>query len=475
MTTQYTGLLGLALPVQGELAGSWGDVVNNALTKYVDISVAGTQIISGSQTAVTLSTTNGGDVTDNISQVGSAGATGSNQYMVIRCTGNPASLLTISIDPTPTAAVNYSKMYVVINSTSTNQSVKVIGPTGSGVTIAANTQGIVVWNGSDFLNVTNSAVVQSISFGSTGLTPSTATNGAVTVAGTLGVANGGTGVATLTGLVKGNGTSAFSAAVSGTDYAPATTGTAILKGNGSGGFSNAVSSTDYAPPTSGTSILYGNGTGGFSNVTVGSGLSFAGGTLTSTSSGGTVSSVDATVPAFLSVSGVPITTSGTIAITYSGTALPVANGGTGATSAGIGTFNNITGYTTAGATGLTSSNLVFSTNPVLTNPTVTNYVETLYAANTGASVSVSLANGTVQQLTLNSASVTITMPTASSGKSFVIMLKQDATGGRSVTWSTVVWPSGTAPTITTTASKQDIYSFFSDGTNWYGVTIGQNY
>jgi len=47
---------------------------------------------------------------------------------------------------------------------------------------------------------------------------------------------------------------------------------------------------------------------------------------------GTVTSVDATVPAFLSVSGVPITTSGTIAITYSGTALPVANGGTGVTA-----------------------------------------------------------------------------------------------------------------------------------------------
>ena len=42
---------------------------------------------------------------------------------------------------------------------------------------------------------------------------------------------------------------------------------------------------------------------------------------------GTVTSVDATVPSFLSVSGVPITSSGTIAITYSGTALPVANGG----------------------------------------------------------------------------------------------------------------------------------------------------
>jgi len=56
------------------------------------------------------------------------------------------------------------------------------------------------------------APVTSISFGTTGLTPSTATSGAVTVAGTLVVGNGGTGVATLSGLAYGNGTSAFTAA-----------------------------------------------------------------------------------------------------------------------------------------------------------------------------------------------------------------------------------------------------------------------
>ena len=117
--------------------------------------------------------------------------------------------------------------------------------------------------------------------------------------------------------------------------------------------------------------------------------------------------------------------------------------------------------------------LVLSAGKVI-NPSVTNYTETLYAANTGTAITVSLANGTVQQLTLTG-NATITMPTQGAGKSFIIMLKQDATGSRSVTWSTVTWPSATAPTITGTASKQDIYSFFSDGTNWYGTTIGQNY
>lgn len=154
--------------------------------------------------------------------------------------------------------------------------------------------------------------------------------------------------------------------------------------------------------------------------------------------------------------------------------LPVANGGTNASSASITAFNNITGYSASGATGTTSTNLVFSTAPTITNPTITNYTETLFTANTGTAITVSLANGTVQQLTLTG-NATITMPTATAGKSFVIMLKQDGTGGRTVTWSTVVWPGGTAPTITSTASKQDIFSFFADGTNWYGATIGQNY
>jgi hypothetical protein len=114
------------------------------------------------------------------------------------------------------------------------------------------------------------------------------------------------------------------------------------------------------------------------------------------------------------------------------------------------------------------------TNKTLTNPTITNYTETLYTANTSTAIAIALTNGTVQQLTLT-ANTTITMPTAVSGKSFIIMLKQDGTGSRTVAWSTVVWAGGTAPTVTSTASKQDIYSFFSDGTNWYGVTVGQNY
>ena len=113
-------------------------------------------------------------------------------------------------------------------------------------------------------------------------------------------------------------------------------------------------------------------------------------------------------------------------------------------------------------------------NKTLTNPTVTNYVETAYSANSSTAITLDLANGTVQIITLTG-NATVTMPTATSGKSFIMFLKQDATGSRTITWSTVKWAGGTTPTITGTASRQDIFSFFADGTNWYGTVVGQNF
>lgn len=69
---------------------------------------------------------------------------------------------------------------------------------------------------------------------------------------------------------------------------------------------------------------------------------------------GTVTSVGATVPSFLSVSGSPITTSGTLAIGYSGTALPVANGGTGATTS-AGALTSLGAYPATNPNGYTSN------------------------------------------------------------------------------------------------------------------------
>ena len=103
------------------------------------------------------------------------------------------------------------------------------------------------------------------------------------------------------------------------------------------------------------------------------------------------------------------------------------------------------------------------------------YKEGVVTANTSTAYTISLASGTVQILTLTG-NCTFTFPTATSGKSFTLILKQDATGSRTATWPAAVkWPSGTAPTITSTASKSDKYIFTADGTNWIGSNAGQNY
>jgi hypothetical protein len=117
------------------------------------------------------------------------------------------------------------------------------------------------------------------------------------------------------------------------------------------------------------------------------------------------------------------------------------------------------------------------TTPTLTTPTVTDYVESVVAiGNTGTSQTIVLTSGTVQTATLTG-NCTFTMPTATAGKSFILLLKQDGTGSRTATFSHpagVKWSSAGTPTITATASKMDILSFVADGTNWYG-NITQGY
>lgn len=117
------------------------------------------------------------------------------------------------------------------------------------------------------------------------------------------------------------------------------------------------------------------------------------------------------------------------------------------------------------------------TNKTLTNPTVTGYVESVVAIGTVTTTNtLSLTNGTVQTATLTaSTACTFTMPTIIAGKSFMLFLKQAAsTGNGTATFTSVIWGTSGAPTITATAGKMDILTFVSDGTNWYG-SIAQGY
>jgi hypothetical protein len=178
----------------------------------------------------------------------------------------------------------------------------------------------------------------------------------------------------------------------------------------------------------------------------------------------------------------------------SGDTIPIAAGGTGATTASA--ARTALGATTtgdalfisadataartaigAGTGDVTTTGTQTLTNKTLENPTVQNYVESVVAIGTvSSSHTLALTNGTVQTATLTaSTACTFTMPTATAGKSFVLLLKQAAaTGNGTATFTSVKWGTAGAPTITAAAGKMDILTFVADGTNWYG-SIAQGY
>jgi hypothetical protein len=161
----------------------------------------------------------------------------------------------------------------------------------------------------------------------------------------------------------------------------------------------------------------------------------------------------------------------------SGDYTAVSAGGTGVgTLTGIVKGNGTSAFSaaTAGTDYVTPSSTETLTNKTITNPTITNYVESVVAiGDTGTSKTISLTNGTVQTATLTG-NCTFTMPTVTAGKSFILLLRQDATGNRTATFTGVKFNSAGAPTITATANRLDILTFVADGTNWYG-SISQGY
>ena len=105
--------------------------------------------------------------------------------------------------------------------------------------------------------------------------------------------------------------------------------------------------------------------------------------------------------------------------------------------------------------------------------TVSAYTETpvpITLTSGGAVGALIITAGTVLTATLTSATgCTFSMPSATAGKSFILLLKQPASGtATTATFTGVKFNSSGAPTITATVGKMDILTFVSDGTNWYG-------
>ena len=124
---------------------------------------------------------------------------------------------------------------------------------------------------------------------------------------------------------------------------------------------------------------------------------------------------------------------------------------------------------------------VFATAPTLARPVLTAFSETLYAfGNTSTAATLALSNGNFVTATLTgNCTFTFSMTSVSSGAySFTLVLTNDATAGRTITWpASVKWPNATVPTRTTTGSRTDVYTFFTTdgGTTWLGNLSLYNY
>jgi len=404
MATSYTTFLGLALPVTGELSGTWGDTVNNYISNYIDAAVAGAQTVT---TDTTLTKTTGS----------SLGAT-SSQYAII--IASPASA---NITITAPAA---SKIYTIINTSGTyTVTIRGAGPT-TGVTLGVNEKAQVAWNGSDFVRIGASGgpgVFSSIT--NTGLTSGrlvySAAGGLETDSANL-TFNGTT--LTATGFAGPlNGTVGATVPTTGvftttTAQAAATQDSVILQGRAGGTSSYGVTLTPTTLTASRTLTLPdASGTILQSGTTVTTGQGGTG--LTTFTSGG---AVYATSTSALTTGTLPTTAGGTGLTTFTAGDLPYYASGTALSKLGIGTAGQVLTSTgtapqwstlsgvavttfSAGTTGFTPSSA--------TSGAVT-LAGTLATTNGGTGL-ISFTSGGAVYATSTSALTTGTLPTTAGG------------------------------------------------------------
>ncbi len=209
--TNFSPLLGLALPTTGDLSGIWGTTVNTSITNLLDSAVAGTTTLSA-DADVTLTTTNG------------SANQARNAIILWTASGTVTRNIT---------APAQSKAYLVINDTGSTQSIVLrgSGPT-TGVTIPAGARALVAWNGSDFVKIVSNPVSLSTD-----------------VIGVLPEANGGTGESSYA-----NGQLLIGNTAGGLTKATLTAGANVTITNGDGGIT--IAASDTTGITAGKSIAF---------------------------------------------------------------------------------------------------------------------------------------------------------------------------------------------------------------------------
>jgi hypothetical protein len=423
--TNFSPLLGLALPTTGDLSGTWGTTVNDSITQLLDSAVAGTTTLSA-DADVTLSTTNGA-------------ANQARNAVILWTASNGANTRNIT-------APAQSKAYLVINSGTGPIVIRGAGPT-TGVTLPAGARALVAWNGSDFVKIVSNPVVLTTD-----------------VTGTLPVANGGTGATTLTSnnVILGNGTSAVQF------VAPGTSGN-VLSSNGTtwtsaalpaGGLTyifttTPVTATDkqgVLTDTSGgafTVTLPATPSVGAQVVIADAGASWGTNNLTVARNGSTIGGLAEDLVCDI--------TGASVQFVYDGTTWEVyaqigGNGGTAVTLAGVQTLTNKT--ISAG---------IYSGTADFTGSVRGNIVAV-------AALDIDCSAGNYFTKTI-SADSTFTFSNAPASRSYAFTLELTQTSGN-VTWpASVAWPKNTPPTLT--AGNTHIFVFVTDdgGTRWRGAAL----
>ena len=163
MTTAYTPILQLALPVTGELDGTWGTVVNDNITSMIEQAIAGLATINTWTTASHTLTT-------------ADGTTDEARCAVLQCSGAPGAAATV-ICPAST------KLYVIKNSVTGGYAVTLKTSAGTGISVPNGSTALLYCDGT---NVVSGATYMA-TLVTTSITDSGLTSGRVTYAGAGGL------------------------------------------------------------------------------------------------------------------------------------------------------------------------------------------------------------------------------------------------------------------------------------------------
>lgn len=163
MTVNYTTNLALGQPVTGTESGTWGDDVNNSVTSYLDIAIAGGLSVTITTADVTLVLTQG---TSSATNIGSTTA----QYAILNVSGAMTAARNLILPSS-------SRQYVINNNTTGGFALTVKGSATSGVTMVNGEKAHVFWNGSDYAKLSNAP-------GGTGSFTDLAVSGNLTFTGT---------------------------------------------------------------------------------------------------------------------------------------------------------------------------------------------------------------------------------------------------------------------------------------------------